>query len=74
MTAVLLSCFLALSKLGDSNLFIQKIKAASSLLNSFLSSQLFLFYALLLWVSGHSLHKWQKVADIREQWNNGQNS
>jgi cellulose synthase/poly-beta-1,6-N-acetylglucosamine synthase-like glycosyltransferase len=58
----------ALSKVRGDNRILNAEKAAVNLLLSFLSMQLFLFYALMLWISGRSLHKWQKVDDIRKQW------
>lgn len=35
---------------------------------SFVSSQLILFAAILLCIQGKSLHKWQKVEEIRKEW------
>jgi biofilm PGA synthesis N-glycosyltransferase PgaC len=55
-------------KIRVGNVF-QKLRAYSSLAVSFSISQLYLFYALVLWVSGRSLHKWQKVEDVRKQCN-----
>lgn len=47
---------------------LARIRGVSSFVVSFASSQVLLIYALLLWVSGRSLHKWQKVDDIRKEW------
>lgn len=35
---------------------------------SFLSSQFMLLMGLIYWLSGRSLHKWQKIEEIREKW------
>jgi len=35
---------------------------------SFLSSQFMLFMGLIYWISGRSLHKWQKIEEIRRKW------
>jgi hypothetical protein len=50
-----------------------KVKSFFTLFASFFNSQLLLLYALLLWVSGRSLHKWKKVASVRnkEKWVSG---
>lgn len=61
---------LVLAKLPRTGL-LTKAKSISFLMTSFLSSQIILFYALLLWKSGRSLHKWKKVEGVRDskQWN-----
>ena len=66
--AALLFGMLALSRLKSNNYGLAKLRSISSLFFSFLSSQLLLFYGLCLWLSGRSLHKWQKVDDIRQEW------
>ena len=65
---VLLGCVFALSRTRADNRILKKGRTAASLGLSFLSSQLILFYALVLWISGRSLHKWQKVEDVRKEW------
>lgn len=69
IAAVLLGIFIALGKLPGDNSLARKTRACASLFSSFFSSQVFLFYALLLWISGRSLHRWQKVEEIRSKWN-----
>ena len=66
--SVLLASLYFLSKTRSNNKILKKARELSSVLMSFVSSQLILIRALLLWVSGHSLHKWQKVEDIRDKW------
>jgi len=65
----LIGCLYVFGKMKVSNV-LQKLRDYSSLAVSFSISQLYLFYGLVLWVSGRSLHKWQKVEDIRKQWKN----
>jgi hypothetical protein len=57
-----------LSKIPSGDGVPGKVRGFGSLVLSFATSQVLLFYALLLWVSGRSLHKWQKVDDIRKEW------
>jgi len=64
----LLAGLLVLSGTRKNTRLLKKGRAMSNLALSFLSSQLFLFYALILWMSGRSLHKWRKVEDIRKEW------
>jgi biofilm PGA synthesis N-glycosyltransferase PgaC len=66
--SVLLASLFFLSRTRNNNKILKKAREISSVFMSFLSSQLILIYALLLWISGHSLHKWQKVEDIRDEW------
>lgn len=65
---VLLAGLLVLSRTRKNNRILKKGRVISNLALSFLSSQLLLFYALILWIFGRSLHKWQKVEDIRKEW------
>jgi len=64
----LLSGLLVLSRIRNNNWILEKGKSMSNLALGFFGSQVLLFYALVLWISGRSLHKWQKVEDIREEW------
>jgi cellulose synthase/poly-beta-1,6-N-acetylglucosamine synthase-like glycosyltransferase len=64
--SVLLACFAILGR--SNNRFPAKIRTAWSFILNFFSSQFLLIYALILWVSGRSLHKWQKVEDTRREW------
>ena len=64
----LLAVLFGLSRVRGSNRILRGARGFASLAFSFLGSQLFLFYALVLWVSGHSLHVWQKVEDVRKEW------
>jgi biofilm PGA synthesis N-glycosyltransferase PgaC len=57
-----------LSRTRRNHRILKEARKISSLSVSFLSSQLILFYALILWISGRSLHRWQKVEDIRKEW------
>lgn len=59
---------ITMSKSRSENSVLKKLSKWASLFLSFLSSQVILFYALMLWISGKSLHKWQKVEDIRREW------
>jgi len=59
---------IVISKNRSENFVIKKLSKWASLFISFLSSQVILFYALILWISGKSLHKWQKIGDIRKEW------
>ncbi len=65
---VLLAGLLVLSRTRRNYRILKKGRAISNYALSFLSSQLLLFYALILWIFGRSLHKWQKVEDIRKEW------
>jgi biofilm PGA synthesis N-glycosyltransferase PgaC len=62
---VLIGCIYVLSKVKASNVFWKKLRDYASLFLSFSISQLYLFYASILWIFGRSLHKWQKVEDVR---------
>ena len=66
---VLIGSVYLVRKLKSRNMFLKKVKDYATLFNCFSISQLYLFYALVLWVSGRSLHKWQKVEDVRKQFN-----
>ena len=57
-----------LSHMQTKNRGSGKLRNVACLIMSFFSSQVFLFYALILWIFGRSLHKWQKVEDIRRKW------
>lgn len=57
-----------LSRIKTRNRILGRVKMVSSLLLSSVTSQFILFSALVLWLSGRSLHKWQKVEDIRAEW------
>jgi cellulose synthase/poly-beta-1,6-N-acetylglucosamine synthase-like glycosyltransferase len=65
---VLVLAVLGLSRIGGGGGVLGRVRGCVNLAMSFVSSQALLFYALLLWVSGRSLHKWQKVDDIRKEW------
>jgi len=65
---VLLTGLLVLSGTRRNYRILKKGRVISNLALSFFSSQILLFYALILWIFGRSLHKWQKVEDIREEW------
>ena len=65
---VLLVGLVGLSRIKSGSL--SNLVSFSSLFTSFLNSQVILVYAQALWVSGRSLHKWQKVDDIRQEWKN----
>jgi len=58
-----------MSYVRSKNRIINTISSISTIGVSFFSSQIILFYGMLLWVSGRSLHKWKKVEAIREEWN-----
>jgi len=60
----------ALSRSQSESYVLKKLNKWAGLFISFLSSQIILFYALILWISGRSLHKWQKVEDVRKEWKN----
>lgn len=67
LLAIIALSFLLFKKVN----LIKKIKIISAIFNAtinFLESQAILVYALFLWVSGRSLHKWKKVEDIRTSW------
>jgi biofilm PGA synthesis N-glycosyltransferase PgaC len=80
VTAFLLVSVLGLLLLAIGNIssdsryshHLKKVRAVVNLGLTFLSSQIFLFYATVLWISGRSLHKWQKVEGVREKWKAGQ--
>ena len=61
---------LGLSRLRSNSHGLAKLRPISLLIVGFLSSQLILVYGLCLWISGRSLHKWKKVDDIRQEWQN----
>ncbi len=56
------------SSIQSNNRLLKLFKQISSIGLTYISSQLILVYALILWVSGKSLHKWKKVDTIREEW------
>lgn len=64
----LLVVLFILSRIRTSNRVLGKVVTVSCFATTFLSSQVLLFYALILWASGRSLHKWQKVEDVRKEW------
>ena len=68
LPSALLVGFIFLSRTKKDNKVLRRGRETSSLVVSFLSSQLILLYALFLWISGRSLHKWQKVEEIRKEW------
>ena len=51
-----------------------RVRTVVDLGSTFFASQFFLLYATILWISGRSLHKWQKVEDIRKEWKAGEKS
>jgi len=65
----LIAFLLLITKVKSSNVLISTINSIANLSITFVSSQIMLFYALLLWLSGRSLHKWKKVDDVRKEFN-----
>jgi biofilm PGA synthesis N-glycosyltransferase PgaC len=63
----LIGCIYLVSKLKTSSKWLGKIVDYATLLSCFSTSQLYLVYGLILWVTGRSLHKWQKVEDVRKK-------
>jgi hypothetical protein len=55
------------TKLRGDNVVISTLRNLSNIGLTYFSSQLILFYATILWVSGRSLHKWKKVEDVRKE-------
>jgi len=71
MLLIILAVFAGLFVLGRTkgeNGLLKKAKRISSITFNFFLSQLILVYALILWIFGRSLHKWQKVEEIRKKW------
>jgi poly-beta-1,6-N-acetyl-D-glucosamine synthase len=67
LSLVLLAAVLLATKVKSGNSIISGINSGANLFLTFFSSQVILFYALLLWLSGRSLHKWKKVDDVRKE-------
>lgn len=59
-----------LTNIKVKNSLLKKMRNFFSLVLSFLSMELYLFYGLLLTLSGKSLHKWQKVGSVRKEFGN----
>ena len=69
LSSFIMILLIVLSSIDSDNALLKFGRNFSTLVLSFLSSQIILIYALVLWLSGRSLHKWEKVEAIREGWN-----
>ena len=69
LSSFIMMLLIVLSSIDSDNALLKFGRNFSTLVLSFLSSQIILIYALVLWLSGRSLHKWEKVEAIREGWN-----
>jgi len=67
---ILLGLAFALTNLKANNSLFERTRNIFSLALSFLSMELYLFYGLLLTLSGKSLHKWKKVDAVRKEFGN----
>jgi cellulose synthase/poly-beta-1,6-N-acetylglucosamine synthase-like glycosyltransferase len=63
-----------LSRLKSNLNILNQMICFSSILTTFMGSQLILLNAMVLWLLGHSLHKWQKVDDVRKEWHKQENA